>query len=189
MIVFDALNHTYTEDKTLLPSVTTVLAAESFYDSRQFTKGSADRGTEIHLITQLLDEGKKQLEDYTLDPLYAYALAWERYKKDTGAQIIGIEVLVGGKELGAAGTVDRFVEVKGQLWLLDIKSGVKMAWHPIQTAGYKYLSRRTCRRGSVYLRDTGKYELVEHTERYDEVVWKAALITHRWKKDFQSGEL
>lgn len=184
MIVFDALNHTYTEDEVLLPSVTEVLAAEGFYNPRQFTEGSADRGTEIHLITQLLDEGKKELADYTLNPLYAYALAWEKFKEDTGAEFVGIEVTVGGRDMGAAGMVDRFAEIRGQLWILDIKSGVKMLWHPIQTAGYKYLSRRTCRRGSIYLKHTGKYELVEHTERYDEVVWKAALITHRWKLEY-----
>ena len=184
MIVFDALNHTYTEDGALLPSVTTVLAAEGFYDPRQFAPGSADRGTGVHLITQLLDEGMRELASYTLDPLYPYALAWEKFKQHTGAEFIGIEVMVGGKELGAAGMVDRFAEIRRKLWLLDIKSGYKMAWHPIQTAGYKYLSRRSCRRGSVYLKDTGKYELVEHAERYDEVVWKAALITHRWKREY-----
>lgn len=184
MIVFDALNHTYSEDGALLPSVTTVLAAEGFYNPKQFTEASGDRGTEIHLLTQLLDEGKKTLADYTLDPLYPYALAWEKFKQDTGAQFIGIEVAVGGKDLGCAGTVDRFAEIRGPLYILDIKSGAKMPWHSIQTAGYKYLSRRACRRACVYLKDSGKYEFVEYTDRYDETVWKAALISYRWKQEY-----
>ena len=112
MIVFDALNHTYTEDETLLPSVTEILAAEGFYNPKQFTEGSANRGTEIHLVTQLLDEGKKTLADYTLDQFYPYALAWEKFKEDTGAEMLGIEVMVGGKDKGCAGTLDRLAVIR-----------------------------------------------------------------------------
>ncbi len=184
MIVFDALNHSYTEDEILLPSVTTILGAEGFYNPKVFTEGSADRGTEVHLLTQQMDEGTKTLKDFMLHPLYSYAEAWEKFKKDTGAKIIGIEVLVGGRDLGSAGTLDRFALIRNPEYILDIKSGQKMPWHKIQLAGYKYLSRRTCRRACVYLKPTGKYEFVEHSDRYDETVWKAALISYRWKKEF-----
>jgi len=184
MIVFDALNHTYTEDETLLPSVTTVLGAEGFYNPKMFPEGAADRGTEIHLITQQLDEGEKDLKDFTLHPLYPYALAWDKFKRDTGADILFCEVMVGGRDKGCAGTVDRFARIRGQEYIIDIKSGAKFPWHAIQLAGYKYLSDRSYRRACVYLRDTGKYEFVEHADRYDETVWKAVLISYRWKKEF-----
>jgi len=184
VIVFDALNHTYTEGGTLLPSVTTILGAEGFYNPKVFTAGSADRGTEVHLITQQLDEGTKTFDSFLLHPLYSYAEAWEKFKRDADVEIILCEVIVGGKDLGAAGMLDRIAKIRGQEYILDIKSGQKMSWHGIQTAGYKYLSRRTCRRACVYLKPTGKYEFVEHGDRYDEVVWKAVLITHRWKKEF-----
>ena len=184
MIVFDALNHTYTEDETLLPSVTTILGAEGFYNPKVFTAGSADRGTEVHLLTQQMDEGKKTLNTLMLHPLYSYAEAWDRFRRDTGVEILFCEVMVGGKDLGAAGMVDRFAKIRGAEYILDIKSGQKMPWHAIQLAGYKYLSRRACRRACVYLRPTGKYEFIEHSDRYDEMVWKAALISYRWKKEF-----
>ena len=184
MIVFDALNHTYTEDETLLPSVTTILGAEGFYNPLVFTEGAADRGTVVHLITQQLDEGKKTLKNFMLHPLYSYAEAWEKFKRDTGAEMLGIEVMVGGKDLGAAGRLDRFAVIRTLEYILDIKSGQKMPWHGIQTAGYKYLSRRTCRRACVYLKPTGKYEFIEHGDRYDETVWKAVLISYRWKQEF-----
>ena len=184
MIVFDALNHTYTEDETLLPSVTTILGAEGFYNPKVFTEGSADRGTEVHLLTQQMDEGTKTINALMLHPLYSYAEAWMKFKRDTGVEILFCEVMVGGKDLGAAGMVDRFAKIRGQDYILDIKSGQKMPWHGIQTAGYKYLSRRPCRRAYVYLKPTGKYEFTEHGDRYDETVWKAALISYRWKKEF-----
>ncbi len=183
MIVFDSLNHSYTEGEVSLPSVTTILKAEGFYDPRVFNEGAADRGTLIHLITQQIDEVKKGVKDFGLNPLYAYALAWDKFKTDTGAEILDCEIIVGGKEQGCAGTVDRVALIRGQEYVLDIKSGVPMPWHSIQLAGYKYLLGKPLRRMCVYLKDTGKYRADECKDRYDETVWKAALISYRWKKE------
>ena len=192
MIVFDALNHSYTEDKVSLPSVTTVLKAEGFYDPRVFAEGAASRGTEVHLITQKIDEGLAGPKTYRLHHLYAYTLAWQKFKQDIGAEILQCEVMVGGKDVGCAGTVDRFARIRGELYVLDIKSGVKLPWHAIQLAGYKYLAKdlsvsncfeKRMRRMCVYLKDTGKYRADECKDRYDETVWKAALISYRWKKE------
>ena len=183
MIVFDALNHSYTEDKVSLPSVTTVLKAEGFYDPRVFAEGAASRGTEVHLITQKIDEGLAGPKTYRLHHLYAYTLAWQKFKQDIGAEILQCEVMVGGKDVGCAGTVDRFTRIRGKEYILDIKSGAAMPWHAIQLAGYKCLSGAPRGRMCVYLKDTGKYSVSEHKNRYDETVWKAALISYRWKKE------
>ncbi len=183
MIVFDALNHTYTEDKVSLPSVTTVLKAEGFYNVKVFTDGAAIRGTDVHLITQQIDEGSTTLKSCSLHPLYPYAFAWDKFLNDTGATILFCEIMVGGKEQGCAGTVDRLVRIRGQHYVLDIKSGAAMSWHAIQLAGYRHLLGKPLRRMCVYLKNTGKYTVVEHKNRYDETVWKAALISYRWKKE------
>ncbi len=183
MIVFDSLNHSYTEGEVSLPSVTTILKAEGFYDPRVFAEGAANRGTLIHLITQQVDEGTKGLKDFGLNPLYPYTVAWDKFKTDTGAEILDCEIIVGGTIQGCAGTVDRVVRIRGQEYVLDIKSGVPMAWHAIQLAGYKYLLGKPLRRMCVYLKDTGKYRANECKNRYDETVWKAALISYRWKKE------
>ncbi|KKK58847.1 hypothetical protein LCGC14_3040300 [marine sediment metagenome] len=184
MIVFDALNHSYTEDKVSLPSVTTVLKAEGFYDPRVFAEGVANRGTEVHLITQKIDEGLAGPKTYRLHHLYAYTLAWQKFKQDIGAEILQCEIMVGGKEAGCAGTVDRIALIRGQQYVLDIKSGAAMSWHAIQLAGYKcLLNNLSPRRMCVYLKNTGKYTTFVHANRYDETVWKAALISYRWKKE------
>ena len=183
MIVFDALNHSYTEDKVSLPSVTTVLKAEGFYNAKVFTDGSASRGTQVHLLTQQIDEGSTTLKSCSLHPLYAYALAWDKFLNDTGATILFCEVMVGGTDQGCAGTVDRIARIRGQEYVLDIKSGAPMPWHAIQLAGYKYLLGKPLRRMCVYLKDTGKYRANECKDRYDDTVWKAALISYRWKKE------
>ncbi len=183
MIVFDALNHSYTEGEVSLPSVTTILKAEGFYDPRVFAEGAASRGTLIHMITQQVDEGSKQLKGFNLNPSYGYLLAWSGFKADIGAKILQCEVMVGGKEAGCAGTVDRLARIRGQEYVLDIKSGITMPWHAIQLAGYKHLLGSNHRRMCVYLKNTGKYTVVEHKNRYDDTVWKAALISYRWKKE------
>ena len=183
MIVFDPLNHTYTEGGVNLPSVTTILKEEGGYNPRFFTPGSAGRGQEIHLITQQLDEGEKTLEDFALHQHYPYALAWEKFKQDTAAEIHFCEVRVGNTKDGCAGTVDRFARIRGQEYIVDIKSGGEMPWHAIQLAGYKYLVHRPVRRMCVYLKNNGKYKAIEHEDRYDETVWKAVLIWHRWKQE------
>ena len=103
MIVFDSLNHSYTEGEVSLPSVTTVLKAEGFYDPRVFKEGAANRGTLIHLMTQQVDEGTKRLEDFNLNPLYGYVLAWDKFKTDIGAEILDCEIIVGGTDQGCAG--------------------------------------------------------------------------------------
>ena len=183
MIVFDSLNHSYTEGEISLPSVTTILKAEGFYNPQMFAEGAAHRGTFVHLITQQVDEGTKGLKDFNLNPLYAYALAWDKFKTDTGAEILDCEIIVGGTDQGCAGTVDRLVRIRGQEYVLDIKSGVPMLWHRIQLAGYKYLLGKPLRRMCVYLKDTGQYRADECKNRYDDTVWKAALISYRWKKE------
>ena len=161
----------------------TVLKAEGFYDPRVFNEGAANRGTLIHLITQQIDEGSTTLKNCSLHPLYAYALAWDKFKHDTGAEILDCEIMVGGTIQGCAGTVDRVAMIMGNEYILDIKSGAPMPWHAIQLAGYKYLLGKPVRRMCVYLKDTGKYRANECKNRYDETVWKAALISYRWKKE------
>ncbi len=183
MIVFDSLNHSYTEGEVSLPSVTTVLKAEGFYNPQMFAEGAADRGTLVHLITQQVDEGTKELKDFYLNPLYGYLLAWAGFITDTGAEILDCEIIVGGTDQGCAGTVDRLALIRGQEYVLDIKSGAPMPWHAIQLAGYKFLLGKPLRRMCVYLKDTGKYRANECKDRYDETVWKSALISYRWKKE------
>ncbi len=183
MIVFDALNHSYTEGEVSLPSVTTVLKAEGFYNPQVFTEGAADRGTFIHLMTQQVDQGTKGLKDFNFSQLYAYALAWNQFKNDVGADILDCELIVGGTDQGCAGTVDRLARIRGKEYVLDIKSGAVMPWHAIQLAGYKYLLGKPVRRMCVYLKDTGKYRAAECKNRYDETVWRAALVSYRWKKE------
>jgi len=160
-----------------------VLKAEGFYNAKVFSTSTASRGTEVHLLTQKIDECSTTLKNCSMHPLYAYALAWEKFKSEIGAKILQCEVMVGGKEAGYAGTIDRVAEIQGNSYILDIKSGAKMPWHAIQLAGYKQLIGKPVRRMCVYLKNTGKYSVFECKDRYDETVWKAALISYKWKQE------
>ena len=184
MIDFDPIRHEYREGGVRLPSVTEILKRVGLIDFRGSSRGPADFGTAVHEATALIDRGEMRLENYEGDPKYQYLLAWERFKEAQHPTIIQIEQIVGGVEVGCAGTLDRLVLFP---WdprpcVIDLKTGKAKLWHPVQLAGYCYAAQKEYRRMAVHIDGRGLFRAQECREERDGRIFKGAL-------DFINSEL
>lgn len=98
-----------------------------------------NRGTNVHLATAFDDKGT--LDESTLAPEYIpYLEQWRKFKRESGAQILSIELPLYSRKYLFAGTIDRIVSIGNSLYLLDIKTGgTPHISTSIQLAGYKIL--------------------------------------------------
>lgn len=131
MIKFQEDGHIYTLDGKIIPSVTTKMK-EAGLTSNFYKKGSAERGTMIHSLTEIVD----LVPDFEPEEYQGYIKAWKAWKENANAKIIQSEMIVYSRSLWYAGTLDRIVEFNDELWILDIKTGAKAKWHPVQLAAY-----------------------------------------------------
>lgn len=147
---FEAEGHKYGNG---LESVTGILKAEGFIDTRFYDDWSRDRGSMIHLATAYDDQG--ELDEETLDPvILPYLEAWRRFRKESGFVPEKIEPSMMSTAYRYAGTPDRIGELPGRI-----------------------------KRAAVELHDDGTYKLVPFTDRQDVNLWLAALSVHNWKKN------
>jgi hypothetical protein len=141
---FDPISHTYYVDSRIAPSVTQILKCGGFdqggYEvSEDVMDYARDRGTDIHLACQLLDEDDLDWDalDEEIEP---YVLGYARWKEDEGFVPDLIEQAVYCEEYDYCGTLDRAGWIGDQRVVIDLKSGsagVKR-WHPKQLAAYAY---------------------------------------------------
>ncbi|HEC61795.1 MAG TPA: hypothetical protein ENI27_06015 [bacterium] len=184
MIEFDPIRHEYFEGGVLLPSVTQVLQRVGILDTKGFSRKSGNFGTAVHEATALIDLGEKTVEDYEDDPKYNYLRAWVLFKQIHHPEIMEIEQIVGGVEVGCAGTLDRLVLFPWdpRPWVIDLKTGKTRLWHPVQLAGYCFAAQREYRRMVVYIDGCGKFRAKTCREVRDHRIFKGAL-------DFINSEL
>lgn len=174
---FNAEPHEYRLDGRRLPSVTQVLHGVGIIDTSFFVAGSANHGIHIHRICEWSDKG--ELDEATLDPhWWPYHEAWKDFRSKFSLEESNIETPLYHAEYGFAGTPDRYRPD----FILDIKSGAPAAWHALQTAAYKILTRcYAAKRFTVYLSAAGTWKLDEHKDKDDEKVFLAALAVYNWK--------
>jgi len=184
MIEFDPIRHEYREGGIRLPSVTEILKRVGLIDTRGFSRGPANFGTAVHEATALIDLGEKTLEDYATFDTYKYLEAWCLFKETYHPVILEVEQIVGGVEVGCAGTLDRLALFPWdpRPWVLDIKTGKAKLWHPVQLAGYCYAAQKEYRRMAVYIDGYGVFRAQECREERDGRIFKGAL-------DFINSEL
>ena len=184
VIEFDAMKHEYTEDGVVLPSVTEILKRVGLLDTKGFNRKSADFGTAVHEATVLIDLGQKTVEEYEDDPRYRYLKAWELFKETHHPVVLEVEQIVGGVEVGCAGTLDRLALFPwdSRPCVIDIKTGKAKPWHPVQLAGYCYAAQKEYRRMAVYIDGYGVFRAEEYQEERDRRIFKGAL-------DFINSEL
>ncbi len=154
-IVFEPKSHVYYYDGKPLPSVTTILKAEGFIDTSFYDDYSRERGSLVHLATQLYDT--EVLDEESIDPVIVpYLDAWKKFRKETGFIIEQIETPVFNPAYGYAGTPDRIGQFPGTV---------------------------TLTRCALELHNDGKYKLITFTDRNDQSVFYAACAVYHWKNN------
>jgi hypothetical protein len=188
---FDRVDHSYWLGKTRLIGVSEAIQAAGLKDfsmiKPEVLEHAQKRGTAVHAACQYLDEG--DMDWSTVSPeIEPYVRAWERFKKDTGVELLGIEKPLFHATLGYAGTPDRVVNLYPHKGIIDLKTYAPDAVTGIQLAGYSYLELGqqspldAPKRWGLWLKDDGKYGLREYTDRGDEAVFMACLIIAKFKR-------
>ena len=188
---FDEKAHRYTINGKPVPGVTTVLREAGLMDLRFADELAMGRGTAVH--EEIEKDARAEIEgridvevrvEHLLgsNPLTPYFRAWQEFKRQSKIEILETEERVGNEVYRYAGTVDLRVKLYKEESIIDIKTGGKSPWHPLQTAGYAECYDRPLRRFALYLRKDESYSFVEHTTREDRYVFLAALSIARWKQ-------
>lgn len=199
VLTFDEARHTYHLAGRRLPNVTSVtdsLLREYLSVPADVMERARDRGTAVHLATQLHDEG--DLDEDGLPPEIApYLDAWKRLREETGFEPTAIEERVYSATYSYAGTLDRvgtFARLKGvrptAVCLLDIKAtAALMPAAAPQTAAYarawdehRPRAEHIKHRFVAHLRGDGTYRLAEHKSPTDLSVFLAAATLRAWRE-------
>ena len=188
-------NHRYVLDGLLgsftIPSVTQVIDPLLPYEAipLEVRAEAMLRGTVVHKLTAAYDRGKyeKHAEEARAGGLDGYVQAWVAFKTTVEVSIQAIEQRVYHSKYRYAGTLDRLALVDGRPAVLEIKTGVLVPEHRLQTAAYlgavndgrtddKVLDRYV-----VQLMKDGKFTLEKHKDKADWEAFKGALAIATWR--------
>ena len=188
---FDPEDHSYWLGKNRLIGVSEAIQAAGLKDysgiETHVLEHARQRGTAVHAACHYLDEG--DLDWTTVSPeIEPYLRAWERFKSDSGVNIVETERPLYHATMGFAGTPDRIIQLNGKAGTLDIKTYAPDNNTGVQLAGYSYLRfgpqrvYDTPERWGLWLKNDGKYSLTEYEDRGDEAVFLACLTVAKFKR-------
>lgn len=177
-------DHVYTVDGKVYPGVTTIIG--DVYGRYPYPEGAAERGHHVHLATQLFDEN--DLDETTLDPVVAgYLEGYKLFITEMDFNVLDNEVIVYNQLYGYCGKYDKrgvFRDKPNRKALIDVKTGQKEWWHPLQSIAYAIcLEDGPYDRYALYLTHDGKYKLVPHTRRADFQDWLCTVRIYQIKKE------
>lgn len=144
--------------------------------------GALALGTAVHQLTELMDRG--QADRYTFHPkVEAFKPCWANVRRLVPFEIEAIEEPEYHPDLDYAGIPDRVAIWEKTRTLVEVKTGQKYPWHPLQTAPYAALAE--CKRRLIFYLDPTKplgFTMEEHTDRADWQKFRAALVTTQGMK-------
>lgn len=179
MIDFDESIHAYKLDGRPVLSVTQILREAGLIDTTHYTEYARDRGTYVAQATQFYDEG--DLDFSGLAPeLLPYVLQWQKFIEWSGAEVLSIEERVANTTYLYAGTLDRRIRMRGDEYVLDIKTGEPEPWHSLQTGAYSATFIERKKRCAVYL-SPDRFRWNSHNDPRDVNVFLAAASIANWK--------
>ena len=113
------------------------IAEKGWHESQRIKSEAGERGTQIHIATELLEDGMELSEnDYSLEEWWKIStfVDWHNEYKP---ELISKEFPVFSEAGKYAGRLDRIYRIAGELILLDIKSSSGIHEHfPLQFASY-----------------------------------------------------
>jgi len=188
MILFKEDTHQYFVDGKEYPSVTTILHSlnDFSYVNQDLLDRAAKFGTAVHKATELYDNN--ELDFDTLDPvLMPYIEAWDNFLHEYKPEILSVEQRIASM-YGYAGTLDRYVSIKGKRVVIDIKSGtVVPKYTGLQLSAYGQAITEgggiVDERYVVHLQPYN-YKVVSFNNKTDFITFKSALNLYRWGKQY-----
>jgi hypothetical protein len=185
--------HTYTFEGRVLPGVTSVLAANGFYEfpfaSPEDLAYKMRLGRDVHVAADLFDRGALDWATVS-EEVGAYLSGWIQFRIDRPQMaIVASEQVVHYRALDYCGSLDRVLRMGRELVMADIKIGAELPAAALQTAAYKAAynearrpAQQVTRRLSIHLTATGRYRVVEHDDPQDFRAFCAALQLFHWRQ-------
>ncbi len=177
---FDEKTHTYTWFGVKVPGISFILKATGFVDTTFFTDAHRDRGHAVHRAAELLMFGEldwSTVHESILPRVKGFESWFQKFKP----KVLMCEKPLYSKTHGFAGTPDMVVEVNGEIWVVDVKSGKAGLAAAIQTAAQKILADESegfitvNKRFALELPKEGGFKMVPHTDRGDRDMFLSAL--------------
>jgi len=194
-IEFRADTHQYFDGGVELPSVTDIVRFCDYDKVRKARSGNdpfyRDRGTRVHELCADYDFTGEMPQGTGLD---GYLKAYADFLRDYRVkEWLYVELVVGSKELGYAGTIDRVGFIDGKLFIPDIKTASVLSKVTLQgqLTGYQEAFLDFCGRNSIelppphlaglQLKRDGKYVFREIESDYR--LWESCRYLHSkfWK--------
>lgn len=173
---FDVTNHEYIDLETgsVLPHITGMLEQTGWIDDTWYTEESSERGTAVHRLTADYDLGALDVES-CVSRYRGYLLGHVKAMQILRPEVVSVEEPIINPIEKWGGRPDRIIIVRGLRGVLEIKTtSNEERSHQVQTALQAILESLECgipynglQRQVLYLKDKGKFKLVEHTDRRD----------------------
>lgn len=172
---FDQRQHRYLDpvNGKEFPHITGMLERAGWIDDRWYTEESSARGHAVHRLTADYDLGAIDVAT-VVDGRRGYLLGHAKAMAILRPEILAVEEPFVHPELRFGGRPDRELKVDQLLGVLEHKSGGEEESHQIQTAlqailvAPKYgIPPEMIARWALYLKDNGKFRLIEHRRRSD----------------------
>jgi hypothetical protein len=183
LIFFDD-KHQYEVGGEILPSVSEILQplSRAIYDSiPQYTlEQAADRGKRVHAATENLDRYNEVQVDNDILP---YVEAYVKWRKEYDPQWTRIEYACYHPEMMFAGTLDRYGTIRGEQYIVDIKttSTLHTARETAQLNGYQKLAEanglKVDKRAILQLKKDGTFKFKPIEE--DDSLFMACYTIHK----------
>lgn len=154
-IEFTEEGHIYTFNGQRLPSTTGILMDEGFIDATWYTAQGRERGTDVHDLIHMEENGEWFDEDVIDQGVLNRLYAWRKFKTETGFIVEQSEVPMMCKVYQFAGTPDAI----------------------------GHFPTGNLKRAAVELRADGTYKIYPYADRQDVEVWKAILSVYFWKQN------
>ena len=187
---FDEPSHTYTLDGTVIPSVSQIIQAAGYWgDGTFFKPGAAEKGTRIHKAIELLNLDQLDRSQIEGTGYVPYVEAYELWVKEFGPEILDVEVRMVGECEGVvyAGTVDLVAEVKGELCIIDLKTGRQYPKpYRAQLGAYALAYENATDRKAkqimgLHINDKGRYQLKKY--KLDEAFDSFSQACRKYKEE------
>ncbi len=169
-----------------LPRVTHILQEVGIIDTRWYTKKSAGRGSDIHLLTEMIDDGLLLYTDIIGNEFEGWLTGYFKFKAENEVIIKETEKLVIYKgEYPYQGHVDRIATINGEDYIIDIKTGAIVEWNGLQLAAYGMAYNPDMKRAILKLDKNGNYRFkTKYKKDFDNRAWIEDWIWHL-KKYYQ----
>jgi hypothetical protein len=163
---FQASDHTYRLNGTIVPSITQLLTAAGLIREANYDAKSAERGSLVHRLCTELDLGAIEDVKRLDSPVKGWIQGYALFTQTVRPAWTVIEEAKASPKYRFGGRVDRLGAVYSMESIVELKSGACERWHGVQTALqdilWDDLRPGIRQRWGLYLKRTGKFRLIPH---------------------------